>query len=241
MNENRRWYGLNYTPHDKGSVWADQSTEYRPKAGLPAARLFVFPSREARDAWIGEERPNRVSGRYHRDVCDASTARSMMIDAIRLDRLTAGRPTSSYERPTGELVDEYLRIHPDRMIPDPTAAPAADPADETAARLSGGGDPGDGELCSIRWVEDDLRSWLADHDYPVTDANLQAMRDMVDPKKLCEAGIEAGWWAIDAMIDERRLATDDNGRDADALSCDPADPVNLSMTGADTSSMGVAL
>lgn len=177
MNENRRWYGLDYTPHDKGSVWADQGTEYRPKAGLPAARLFVFPSREARDAWIGEERPNRVSGRYHRDVCDASTARSMMIDAIRLDRLTAGRPTSSYERPTGELVDEYLRIHPDRM----------------------------------------------------------------DPKKLCEAGIEAGWWAIDAMIDERRLATDDNGRDADALSCDPADPVNLSMTGADTSSMGVAL
>lgn len=112
---------------------------------------------------------------------------------------------------------------------------------ETAARLSGGGDPESGELCSIRWVEDDLRSWLADHDYPVTDANLQAMRDMVDPKTLREAGIQAGWWAIEAMIDERRLATADNGRDADALSCDPADPVNLSMTGADTSSMGVAL
>lgn len=77
-------------PWVKGSVWTDQDNEYRPKAGLPAAKLYVFPSREARDAWIGDEKPNRLSGRYHRDACDASTARAMMIDAIRLDRLTAG-------------------------------------------------------------------------------------------------------------------------------------------------------
>lgn len=137
MNENRRWYGLDYTPHDKGSVWADQGTEYRPKAGLPAARLFVFPSREARDAWIGEERPRRLTGRFHRDVCDASTARSMMIDAIRLDRLPSGERTPSGERPTGELVDEYARIHPDRMIPDPTAPATADPADPMSIAMNG--------------------------------------------------------------------------------------------------------
>lgn len=137
MNENRNWYGLDYYPAARGSVWADQGTEYRPKAGLPAAKLYVFPSREARDAWIGDEKPNRLSGRYHRDACDASTARAMMIDAIRLDRLTAGAWASLGEWPVGELVGEYARIHPDRMIPDPAAAPAADPADPTSMAMSG--------------------------------------------------------------------------------------------------------
>lgn len=137
MNDSRRWYGLDYTPWAKGSVWADQGTGYRPKAGLPAARLYVFPSREARDAWIGDEKPNRLSGRYHRDACDASTARAMMIDAIRLDRLTAGERTSSGEWPVGELVGEYARIHPDRMIPDPAASTTVDPADPTGMAMSG--------------------------------------------------------------------------------------------------------
>ena len=137
MNDSRRWYGLDYTPWAKGSVWADQGTEYRPKAGLPAAKLYVFPSREARDAWIDDEKPNRLSGRYHRDACDASTARAMMIDAIRLDRLTAGERTSSGEWPVGELVDEYARIHPDRMIPDPAASTTVDPADPTGMAMSG--------------------------------------------------------------------------------------------------------
>lgn len=137
MNEGRRWYGLDYTPWVKGSVWTDQDNEYRPKAGLPAAKLYVFPSREARDAWIGDEKPNRLSGRYHRDACDASTARTMMIDAIRLDRLTAGAWASLGEWPVGELVGEYARIHPDRMIPDPAAATAADPADPTSMAMSG--------------------------------------------------------------------------------------------------------
>ena len=137
MNEGRRWYGLDYTPWVKGSVWTDQDNEYRPKAGLPAAKLYVFPSREARDAWIGDEKPNRLSGRYHRYACDASTARAMMIDAIRLDRLTAGAWASLGEWPVGELVGEYARIHPDRMLPDPAAAPAADPADPTSMAMSG--------------------------------------------------------------------------------------------------------
>lgn len=56
-----------------------------------------------------------------------------MIDAIRLDRLTAGAWASLGEWPVGE----YARIHPDRMIPDPAAAPAADPADPTSMAMSG--------------------------------------------------------------------------------------------------------
>lgn len=60
-----------------------------------------------------------------------------MIDAIRLDRLTAGAWASLGEWPVGELVGEYARIHPDRMIPDPAAAPAADPADPTSMAMSG--------------------------------------------------------------------------------------------------------
>lgn len=137
MNE-RNWYGLDYYPQDRGCVWADMDIESRPKAGLPAAKLFVFPSREARDAWMGEERPRRLTGRYHRDACDASTARAIMIDAIRLDRLTAGERISSGEWPVGELVGEYARIHPDRMIPDPTSAPSpVDPADPVNLSMTG--------------------------------------------------------------------------------------------------------
>lgn len=141
-NEARNWYGLDYYPHAMGSVWADQGTRYRPKAGLPAARLFVFRSREARDAWIGEETPSRMTGRYHRDACDASTARSMMIDAIRMDRLAYDEGTPLDGCPIGVLVGEYARLHPDRIVlldKRDTSNAGVDPADPLNIAMSGMG------------------------------------------------------------------------------------------------------
>lgn len=92
----------------------------------------------------------------------------------------------------------------------------------------------DDVICEIRWVDEDLREWLNQHEYPITADNMDSMRSMVSGTTLKDRSIEEGWRIIDSMIDEQQLdhtdpdeAERENTTD-ETVACDPADPVSLS-------------
>lgn len=84
-------------------------------------------------------------------------------------------------------------------------------------------------IAVIRWMEEDLRHWLRDNDWPVTEENMDAMRGMISGRALQDRSIEKGWEIIDAMVDEGRLSREkepeDDGEEASA-SYDPTNPAD---------------
>lgn len=55
---------------------------------------------------------------------------------------------------------------------------------------------GNETIAEIRWMEEDLRHWLRDNDWPVTEENMDAMRDMISGRTLQDRSIEEGWEII---------------------------------------------
>ena len=78
----------------------------------------------------------------------------------------------------------------------------------------------------IRWMEEDLRHWLRDNDWPVTEENMDAMRDMISGRTLQDRSIEKGWEIIDAMVDEDQLSREKEPEDDGKETSDTFDPTN---------------
>lgn len=84
-------------------------------------------------------------------------------------------------------------------------------------------------IALIRWTEEDLRQWLKNNDWPVTEENMDSMRDMIPGRTLQDRSIEKGREIIDAMVDQDRLShekePEDDGEEASA-SYDPTNPAD---------------
>ena len=81
-------------------------------------------------------------------------------------------------------------------------------------------------IAVIRWMEEDLRHWLRDNDWPVTEENMDAMRDMISGRTLQDRSIEEGWEIIDAMVDEDQLSREKEPEDDGKETSDTFDPAN---------------
>ncbi|KFI90844.1 hypothetical protein BISA_2216 [Bifidobacterium saguini DSM 23967] len=92
---------------------------------------------------------------------------------------------------------------------------------------------GNGIIVEIRWTESDLRQWLEEHDWPVTEQNMGTMRDMISPRTLKDLSIEKGWEIIDSLVNEGQLSRDGHEAGPEAsmqtypapAGLDPSDPL----------------
>ena len=108
------FYALDFGGHNPGSTI---ETGWTPD-GLPvhvyAASCHVFESRKNRDQWIEEDVPNRLTGRYSREDCDAATGyRQMLHDLKPLMEEDEHEDLSASG--AAEIVESYAAWFPERM------------------------------------------------------------------------------------------------------------------------------